>query len=114
MGRLLYKIVDTVILVLCLPFYAVVVPLFAIHQAIAIRTREVRPGQQIRRWSRPDVQEELRVVDVSRLDDGLVGVQRRSWNVLYGETEPAFPESVEFCTLCEFWFGSTRLFGRGT
>lgn len=114
MGRLLYKIVDTVILVLCLPFYAVVVPLLATHQAIAIRTREVRLGHQVRRWSRPDVQEELRVVDVSRLEDGLVGIQRRTWNVLYGETTPAFPESVEFCTLGEFWFGSTRLLGRGT
>ena len=114
MGRLLYKIVDATIVVLCLPFYAIVLPLIAAHQAIAVRTREVRLGQQVRRWSRPDVEEELRVVDVSRLEDGLVGVQRRTWNVLYGEKEPAFPDVVEFCTLGDFWFGSSRLFGRGT
>lgn len=113
MGRILYKIVDTVIFVLCLPFYAVIVPLIAVHQAIAVRTREVRLGQQVRRWSRPDVLEELRVVDVSRMGDGLVGVQRRTWNVLYGEKEPAFLDAAEFCTLGDFWFGSSRLFGRG-
>ncbi len=114
MGHLAYKIVDTAILILCLPFYAVFVPLIAAYQAIAIRSREVRLGQRIRRWSEPDVEEELRVVDISRLADGLVGVQRRTWNVLYGETEPAFSESVEFCSIGEFWFGSSRLFRRGT
>ena len=114
MGRLVYKIVDTVILILCLPFYAVFVPLIAAHQAIAVRTREVRLGRQIRRWSKPDIQEELRVVYTSRLADGLVGVQRRTWNVLYGESEPPFPDSVEFCTTGAFWFGSSQLFRRGT
>jgi hypothetical protein len=107
-----YKVVDTVILILCLPFYAVFTPLLAAYQAVAVRTREVRIGQQVRRWARPDVQEELRVVDISRLRDGLVGVQRRTWNVLYGESEPTFPETVEFCSIGEFWFGSSRLFGR--
>jgi hypothetical protein len=93
---LLYKITDTVILVLCLPVYAIVIPLIAIHHAIVVWTREVRLGQQICRWARPDVLEEHRVVDVSRLLDGSVGVQRRTWNVLYGGNEPPFPNEVEF------------------
>jgi hypothetical protein len=112
MGRILFKITDTMILIVCLPFYLIFVPLLAAYQAIVIRTREVHLDQQLRRWSRPDVQEELRVVDVSRMKYGLVGVQRRTWNVLHKESEPPFPDSVEFCSLKEFWFGSSQQFRR--
>jgi hypothetical protein len=109
MGRMLYKFVDTLILVLCVPFYAVAAPLMAVYEIITVRVRKICLGLEVRRWSRPDVQEELRVVDVSRLNDGLVGVQRRTWNVLYGETRPPYPDSFEYCTISEFWFGSSRL-----
>jgi hypothetical protein len=114
MGRFLYKLVDTVIVILCLPFYAVATPLMLLYEFTIPRVRTVRPGQVLQRWQRPDVREELRVVDVSRLDQGIVGVQRRVWNVLYGESPPAFPEAVEYCKVSEFWFGSLRLLRRGT
>ena len=109
MGRVFHKIVDTVVLIFCLPLYAVVVPLMMSYQFIVPRVRHVRIGHQQCRWQKPDVREELRVVDISRLDLGLVGVQRRIWNVLYHQIAPPFPESVEYCTLSEFWFGNSRL-----
>ena len=114
MGRALYKFVDTTIFILCLPFYAVAVPAWLLIEFTVPRVRNVRLGKVLQRWQRPDVREELRVVDVSRLDEGLVGVQRRVWNVLYGESPPPFPEAVEYCTVGEFWFGNLRLLRRGT
>jgi hypothetical protein len=108
MRRLLYKIVDSVILLLCLPFYAVAVPLIALHQFIVLRVCWVRPGQDVTHWPKPDVREDLRVVDVSRIGEGLVGVQRRTWNVLYDRTPPPYSQAVQYCTLAEFWFGNAR------
>ena len=114
MGRALYKIVDTTILILCLPLYAVVVPVWLLIEFTVLRVRKVRLSKVIQRWQRPDVREELRVVDFSRLDEGLAGVQRRVWNVLYRKTPPAFPEAVDYCTVRVFWFGDLRLPRRGT
>jgi hypothetical protein len=113
MGRVLYKLADTLIFIICLPFYAVAVPLILLYEFTVPRVRAVRLGQELRRWRRPDVREELRVVDLSRLDEGLVGVQRRVWNVLYGESAPAYPAEVEYCTVGEFWLGRHRLLRRG-
>jgi hypothetical protein len=109
MGRVLYKLVDTVIVILCLPFYAVFASLRIPYELIVPRVRKVRLGAERQRWQKPDVREELRVVDVSRLPDGRVGVQRRVWNVLYGEAPPPFPEQIEYCSVSEFWFGNVRL-----
>lgn len=111
MGRILYRIIDGVVLTFCLPFYLVVIPIALLYQLCKPRICKLRPGQIVRRWQRPDVLEELRVIDVSRLDQGVVGFQQRSWNVLRGESAPDFPETVEHCSLGEFWFGRFSLFG---
>jgi hypothetical protein len=108
-----YKLVDAIILIICLPLYAVLVPVRLLFEFIVPRVRKVRLGKVVVHWPRPDVREELRVVDVSRLGEGLVGVQRRAWDVRYGKA-PAFPEAVEYCTVSEFWFGSLRLLRQRT
>ena len=114
MCRVLYKIVDTVILILCLPFYAVAVPVLALYEVIVPRVRRVRVGLEVCHWPAPDVREDLLVVDVSWLNKGLVGVRRRVWNVLYarGAAPPPYPEAVEYCTVSDFWLGPARLLKR--
>ena len=109
---MLYGILDTIIVVLCLPFYAVALPLALLRELIVPRIRRIQVGNELRRWRRPDVREELRVVDVSQLDQGFVGIQRRTWDVRYAEAPPAFPEAVEYCTVSEFWFGEHRILRR--
>lgn len=111
-GSILYRIIDTGIFILCLPFYAVAIPLIALHDRAVIRFRKVRLGLEITHWPACDQREDLRVVDVSRLGEGLVGVQRREWNVLHQHRlslpEPPFSNSVEFCNIRRFWLGSDR------
>lgn len=100
-------IVDTMILIICLPFYAVVIPAIALHGAIIIR-RRIRLGHEVSHWPALDIREDLRVVDVSRVANGQVGVQRRVWNVMRFEgPPPPYPETVEYCTIREFWLGKT-------
>ena len=76
-GRAAYAVVDNAVLILCLPFYAVALPLIAMYEVVAPRVRKVRLGLEVCHWQAPDVREDLRVVDVSRLGEGVVGVRRR-------------------------------------
>ncbi len=111
-GSILYRIIDTGIFILCLPFYAVAIPLIALHDRAVIRFRKVRMGMEITHWPACDQREDLRVVDISRLGEGLVGVQRREWNVLHHHRrslpEPPFYDVVEYCSIRRFWLGSDR------
>ena len=113
MRRILYHIVDGTILILCLPFYAVAIPAVIICELAVVRLRKVRRGKIRVHWPAPDVREDLRVVDLRRLGEGLVGVRRRRWNVLYHCRDemppPSFSDQVESCTVAEFWLGPNRL-----
>lgn len=106
-GRILYKIADTVIVILCLPFYAVLFPLALLYEVISVRVRKVYLGLHVQHWYARNIREEFRVVDVSRLMEGFVGVQRRMRAC--GDAPPPFPENIEYCSLREFWLGRSRL-----
>ena len=106
-GRLLYRIVDTAIVVICLPAYAVLLPLAAAHAWVAPRLRRVRMGMEVSHWPAHDQREDLCVVDISRLSDHLVGVRRRTWNVLHrrGLPPPPYDDAVEFWPVADFRLG---------
>ena len=111
-GSILYRVVDTGIFVLCLPFYPVAILLIALQDWAVPRFGKVRLGLEITHWPACDQREDLRVVDISRLGEGLVGVQRREWNVLHHHRlnlpHPPFCDAVEFCSTRRFWLGSDR------
>jgi hypothetical protein len=100
---MVYKVIDTLILILCLPFYAIFVPLLALYQWRRQR-RPVHVGLELTDWPSPDNRVDTCVVDASRVSEGLVGVRRRRWNVLHtGPLAPPYPDAVEYITLKELW-----------
>ena len=101
MGRA-YKIADAVILVICLPFYALAIPLVLAHDWL-MRRRGVRLGQGVTHFPARDVREDYIVVDVSRLQEGLVGIRRRTWYLRGGREAPPFSEDIEYIRRDEFW-----------
>ena len=109
MGRLLYRVVDTIIVTLCLPFYAVAVPLMRLHDWAVPRFRRVQLGIEVSHCPALDVREDLLVADVSQLVAGRVGVRRRTWHLLghsrSSKRPPPYGEAVEFWPVAEFWLG---------
>jgi hypothetical protein len=105
--RILYNLFDVIIIILCLPFYAVVVPIRVLYEMIIVRVSKIRPGAEISHWINRERRQELLVVDISRIDDGVVGVRRRVyWR---NSKPPPFDDAIEYCTISEFWFGPNRL-----
>jgi hypothetical protein len=118
MGSFLYKAVDGTIVFLCLPFYAVAIPLLYLIEWFEQR-RPVRLGLEVVHWPACDVRTDYLVVDVSRVSDGLVGIRQRTWG-MFGDLpsqieapsqreEPsnleALPhaEAIEFIPIARFW-----------
>lgn len=101
MGRI-YKIIDTAVVVICIPFYLVAIPLICLHEWLAQR-RRVRLGLEITHWPARDVREDYVVVDVSRVGEGLVGIRRREWGVLGATEVPPYEEPIEFIPIARFW-----------
>lgn len=103
MTRLLYNVADRLIFVICLPFYAVAIPLALVFEWL-IQMRPVRLGQHVVHWPAKDIREDYLVVDVSRIHEGLVGIQRRRWGILGWRGElPVFSDTVEFISIRRFW-----------
>lgn len=101
MGRL-YRVVDTVIVILCVPFYAVVAPLILVDQWFRQR-RKVRVGLEVTHWPLMHIREDFLVVDVSRVAEGLVGISRRRWGLLGRASAPPYDSAVEFIPVRRFW-----------
>ncbi|MEM6751219.1 MAG: hypothetical protein AAF612_12200 [Planctomycetota bacterium] len=97
-----YRAVDALVLVLCLPLYALVGVLLLFHkcfpesEASRIRRwrREYTSGAVLSQFLAPDIRRDVRVIDTNGLEDGVLTVQTRTWNVLYtakaGSPEPEF------------------------
>lgn len=101
MGRL-YRVVDAVVVIVCLPFYAVGTPLILLDEWFRQR-RKVRVGLEVTHWPLKDVREDFLVVDVSRVAEGLVGVRRRRWGLLGRASAPPYDSAVEFIPVPRFW-----------
>lgn len=110
-GRVLYNIIDIIVVILCLPFYAVVVPLRVLYEMITVRVGKIRLGAEAFHWIDRERRQDLLVVDISRIDDGVVGVRRRMY--FRGSVPPPFDDAIEYCTISEFWLGPNRWFQRG-
>jgi hypothetical protein len=87
----LYKAVDTVILVICLPFYALFVPLYLVGKRVSqidvIRQwywrRTYREGTEVSRFIACDIRRDVQVIDASKIGQGIITARTRTWNVLY-------------------------------
>ncbi len=111
MGRV-YRVIDTAILIVCLPFYAVVTPLILAEEWFRQR-RRVRVGFEVTYWPAHDVREDFIVVDVSRASEGFVGIRRRRWGLLGSDGPPPYAAAVEFIPVARFWVPEPfRLGGR--
>ena len=102
MGRV-YNVVDTLVFVLCLPFYAIFVPILLIEQWLR-QKRRVRLGLEVTHWPARDVREDYLVVDVSRMDEGLVGIRRRLFSPLWKRgSPPPYDEEIVYIRRERFW-----------
>jgi hypothetical protein len=102
MGGLLYRIVDTAIVLLCLPGYALLYPIRKIYEYFQKR-KPVKLGMEVVHWPLRDLREDLKVVDLSRLNEGLVGVWKRRYNVLRLKAVPPYEEQVSYITVADLW-----------
>jgi hypothetical protein len=69
-----------------------------------IRRRMLREGKVVVSWPACDLREDRLVVDLSRVDQNIVGIQRRQYNVLrQKDSPPLYPETVEYILLNELW-----------
>lgn len=106
MWRIVGKIVEALVVATCLPIYAVAAPAIFVHEFF-LQRRRVRLNQEITHWPVPDVRNDLLVVDISRADEGLVGVRHRRWNVLHRHHTrapiPDYSPEVHFISIARFW-----------
>ena len=98
----IYLVVDSAVLIVCLPFYAVTLPLMWVEEWLRQR-RKVRVGLEVTHWPYHDLREDYVVVDVSRLDERLVGIRRRIWDMLGGKSAPPYTDAVDFIPIARFW-----------
>ncbi len=64
------------------------------------RKRFIREGKVIVTWPAKDLREDRLVVDLSKLDENLVGIRRRQYGVFHRmEPLPEYQDEVEFIPL---------------
>ena len=69
-----------------------------------IRKKIIRKGKIIVGWPAKDLREDKVVVDLSKLDENLVGIRRRQYGVLHRtEPVPDFSEEVEYLPINNLW-----------
>jgi hypothetical protein len=103
MGRILYYTLDTLIVLICIPFYLVAIPLMMLYQYFSQR-RKVYLNLEITHWPARDLREDYLIVDVSRIEEGLVGIRKRCWCVMRsGRAKPPYSDEVEFISVKKFW-----------
>jgi hypothetical protein len=67
-----------------------------------IRKKFIREGKLLIRWPAKDLREDTLVVDISRIDDDIIGVKRRRYGVLrHASPIPEFSEQVEYINFDE-------------
>jgi hypothetical protein len=115
MGRV-YKVVDALILVICLPFYAVALLVMVIGKLVPrpivekLRNwrhrRTLREGRVVSQFIACDVRRDILVVSAARIDEGIITGRVRTTNVLYLSKglvrEPEFEEAREL-RIDEMW-----------
>ena len=69
-----------------------------------IRKKRIREGKVIVTWPKRDLREDRLVVDLSRLDQNLVGIRRRRYGVLHRtKPPPDYRDDIEFVPLKKLW-----------
>jgi len=88
MGRA-YRVVDTLILIICLPFYAAAMAVMLVGRLCPHglrnwwRRRTLREGRVVSQFIARDVRRDILVVSAARIDEGLITGRVRTTNVLY-------------------------------
>ncbi len=70
-----------------------------------LKKRSLREGKVIVRWPAKDIKEEVMIVDLSKLNDNLVGVKRRRYNMMNHPMDPPSFGELEFLGLREVFEG---------
>jgi hypothetical protein len=103
------KIIEAFVVILCLPFYAVMAPLIILIEWVS-QKRTIGVGREVTHWPAKDLREDYIAVDVSRAAEGLVGIRRRRYGVLHREgPPPSYGESVVYIPIPRFWVPDTFL-----
>ena len=92
MGRV-YRVVDALIFIICLPFYAVALAVMLIGKLVPRpmverlrnwwRRRTFREGRVVSKFIARDVRRDIVVVSAARIDEGFITGRVRTTNVLY-------------------------------
>jgi hypothetical protein len=99
----LFRLIDTLIVIVCLPFYAIIIPIIWLYEWRR-KKRPVTIGLEVSYWPAKDLREDYLVVDLSRRHEGLIGIRRRRWCVLGHTGEfPPDADAIEYLTVSEFW-----------
>lgn len=119
MGRA-YRVVDTLILIICLPFYAAALAVMLVGRLFSRRLRNwwrrrtLREGRVVSRFIARDVRRDILVVSAAKIDEGLITGRVRTTNVLYlskglvPRSEFGPPEELR---LDELWHWSGKTWG---
>jgi hypothetical protein len=102
MLNFIVRLLELIILFLCLPFYLIAFPVIKISQYFKQR-KPIKLGMEAVRWPKRDLREDIKVVDLSRLHEGFVGVCKRRYNILRCKAIPPYGEQVIYITVADFW-----------
>ncbi|MEM8883355.1 MAG: hypothetical protein AAGD14_04760 [Planctomycetota bacterium] len=119
MGRI-YKVVDTIVFIICLPVYAVAFALMMLARLVPHRVRDgsrrfpLREGRVVSRFIARDVRRDILVVSTARIDEGYITGRVRTTNLLYQYRglvpESEFGESREI-RIDEMWHWTGKSWG---
>lgn len=111
MGRA-SKVVDTLIFIICLPLYALALPVMLVDKLLPRRLRNwwrrrtLREGRVVSQFIACDIRRDIWVVSAARIDDGLITGRVRTTNVLYvskGLVPPSDFEEARELRIDEMW-----------
>lgn len=111
MGRV-YRVVDTLVLIICLPLYALILPVMLAGKLVPRRLRNwwrrrtLREGRVVSQYIACDVRRDILVVSAAGIDEGFITARVRTTNVLYLSKglvpQPEFEEAREL-RIDEMW-----------
>lgn len=101
MGRL-YRVVDTVVVIVCLPFYAVVAPLMLLGEWFRQR-RKVRVGLEVTHWPLMDVREDFLISRCLASRRGVRWHPPSQVGSAWPRKRAPYDSAVEFIPVPRFW-----------
>lgn len=110
--RRTHKLVETIILIICLPLCALALTVMLLDKLLPRRLRNwwrrrtLREGRVVSQFVACDIRRDIWIVSASRIDDGLITARVRTTNVLYlskGLVPPSEFEEARELRIDEMW-----------